>query len=52
MTFDELKESIQEEIEWLETVEGDEIECISIGNLEGILSTYFNTEIKLTKEEN
>jgi len=52
MTFDELKESIQEEIEWLETTDRDVIQCISIENLEAILSVYFNTEIKLTKEEN
>jgi hypothetical protein len=50
MTLHELKEAIQSEIEWLETCEGDEIECIGIENLEGILSKYFNTEIKLTED--
>jgi hypothetical protein len=50
MTLHELKEAIQSEIEFLETTEGDEIECIGIENLEGILSKYFNTEIKLTEE--
>jgi hypothetical protein len=50
MTLHELKEAIQSEIEFLETTEGDEIECIGIENLEGILSKYFNTEIKLTED--
>ena len=48
MTIEDLKESIQEHIEWLETSEGDEVECISIENLEGLLTEYFNTEIKLS----
>jgi hypothetical protein len=50
MTLHELKEAIQSEIEWFETTEGDEVECIGIENLEGILSKYFNTEIKLTED--
>ena len=50
MTLDELKEAIQNEIEFLETTEGDEIECIGIENLEGILSKYFNQAIKLTED--
>jgi hypothetical protein len=50
MTLHELKEAIQSEIEFLETTEGDEIECIGIENLEGILSKYFNKEIKLTED--
>ncbi len=52
MTIQDLKEAIQNEIEWLETSEGDEVECIGIENLEGILSKYFNTEIKLTQDGN
>ena len=43
-------EAIQENTEWLETTEGDEVECISIENLEGILSYYFKTTIKLTQD--
>jgi hypothetical protein len=50
MTLHELKEAIQSEIEFLETTEGDEIECIGIENLEGILSKYFNKEVKLTED--
>jgi len=50
MTLHDLKEAIRSEIEFLETTEGDEIECIGIENLEGILSKYFNTEIKLTED--
>ena len=35
-------ESIDNHIEWLETTEGDEVECISIENLEMVLKKYFN----------
>ena len=50
MTLKDLKEAIQSETEWFETTEGDDLECIGIENLEGILSKYFNTEIKLTQD--
>jgi hypothetical protein len=50
MTLHDLKEAIRNEIEFLETTEGDEIECIGIENLEGILSKYFNKEVKLTED--
>ena len=50
MTLHDLKEAIRSEIEFLETTEEDEVECIGIENLEGILSQYFNTEIKLTED--
>jgi hypothetical protein len=50
MTLYELTKAIQSETEFLETTEGDEIECIGIENLEGILSKYFNKEIKLTED--
>jgi hypothetical protein len=33
--------AIENETEWLQTTEGDEIECISIENLMGILTRYF-----------
>jgi hypothetical protein len=49
MTIHELKEAIKDNIEILSTTEEDEVECIGIENLEGILSKYFNTEIKLTE---
>ena len=33
--------AIENETEWLETTEGDTVECISIENLMGILTKYF-----------
>ena len=42
---------IQENIEYLETSEGEEIECISIENLEGILTRWFNELIKLSENQ-
>jgi len=48
-TISQLIEEIQNEVEFLQTMEFDEIECIGIENLEGILSRYFNTHIKLTQ---
>jgi len=50
MTINELIEQIQSEIEWLSTTQGDDIECIGIENLEGILSRYLGVKIKLTEE--
>jgi len=50
MNVQKLIEDIQSETEWLETSEGDEVECIGIENLEGILSRYFDFKIKLTQE--
>jgi hypothetical protein len=38
--------------EWLETTEGDEVECISIENLEGILNRIFNQQLNLTQDGN
>jgi hypothetical protein len=46
----DLIEAIEDNIEWLETLEEDEIECISIENLEGILSKFFNKTIKINKD--
>jgi len=50
MSADELVKAIQDNIEWLETTNGVEVECISIENLEPILSLLLNTEIKLSEE--
>lgn len=50
MNIQALIDQIQAETEWLETSEGDLIECIGIENLEGILSRYFDFKIKLTQE--
>jgi hypothetical protein len=50
MNVQALIKAIQAEVEFLSTSEGDEIECISIESLEGILSKYFDFKIKLTQE--
>jgi hypothetical protein len=43
-----LEEEIKENIEWLETTDFSlEVECISIENLEGILTRFFNRTITL-----
>jgi len=47
----DLIEAIQDNIEWLSTSDEDDIECISIENLEGILGLFFNKRIKLTIDE-
>ena len=49
VAVEELTYEIQQEIEWLETTEGDSIECIGIENLEGILSQFFGIKIKLSQ---
>jgi len=51
MTINDLVECIQDQIEWLSTTEEDEIKCISIENLEGILSEYFEKEIKISEND-
>ena len=43
-----LEELIQENIEWLETTEGDEVEAIAVENLETILTRFFGRRISLT----
>jgi hypothetical protein len=48
--LDDLITAIQNETEWLETTEGDEVECISIENLEGILNRIFNQQLNLTQD--
>ena len=42
-----LEEQIKENVEWLFTTDNDEVECISIENLEGILSKFFNRKMDL-----
>ena len=49
--IENLTKEIQDSIEWLATTEGDEVECIGIENLEGILTRFLNTSIKLTENE-
>lgn len=43
-----LEEEIKENIEWLSTTEDDEVECIGIENLEGILTRFFHRKISLS----
>jgi len=46
--LERLEEEIKENIEWLETTDFSlEVECISIENLEGILTRFFNRTITL-----
>jgi hypothetical protein len=40
--------AIVENIELLETTEGDTVECIGIENLEGILSKHLEGEFKIS----
>lgn len=49
MSIEELIFSIQENIEWLETTEGDTVECISIENLEILLELFLKTQIKISQ---
>lgn len=48
--LDDLIEAIQDNTEWLTTSDEDEIECIGIENLEGILKKFFNKTIKITQD--
>jgi hypothetical protein len=49
VALEELTYEIQQEIEWLETTEGDSIECIGIENLEGILSKFFGFKLRISE---
>jgi hypothetical protein len=49
--LENLKKEIGFNIEWLETSEGDVIECISIENLEGALSRFFGKRISLNPDQ-
>ena len=47
--LEKLEEEIKENIEWLETMDFSlEVECISIENLESILTKFFNRKISLS----
>jgi hypothetical protein len=50
MSIEELIEQIQNNTEWLSTTEEDDVECISIENLEGLLTTFFNKRILISEE--
>lgn len=43
-----MEEEIKENIEWLSTIDYDDIECIGIENLEAILTRFFHRKISLT----
>jgi hypothetical protein len=43
-----LEENIMEQIEWLKTTNRDEVQCISIENLESILTKFFHRKISLS----
>lgn len=47
--LDALEEEIIENIEWLSTIDDDDIECIGIENLEAILTKFFHRKITLTQ---
>lgn len=40
-----LEEIIKENVEWLHTTEEDEVECISVENLAGILSKFLGRQV-------
>ena len=52
MILKDLDVEIQMNTELLSTKEGDEVECISIENLEGILNRIFNQKLNLTQNGN
>lgn len=49
VALEELTYEIQQETEWLETTEGDSVECIGIENLEGILSQFFGVKLRISQ---
>ena len=46
----QLEEEIKENVEWLFTTDNDEVECISIENLEAILTRFFGTKVELKQK--
>ena len=49
--LDILEEGIMEQVEYLEHTEGYSIECISLENLEGILTEFFSRKITLKNKK-
>jgi hypothetical protein len=47
--LEDLVYEIQQETEYLETTEGDSIECVGIENLEGILSKFFGFKLRISQ---
>lgn len=48
--LESLEEQIKENTEWLSASNDYDVECISIENLEGILTRFFNKKITLKSE--
>lgn len=51
MTLENLIEAIQQDVEWLSTTDGDEVECISIENLEAILTKLTGSRVFISENE-
>ncbi len=49
MSIENLIEEIQDNAEFLSTTEGDDVDCIGLEILEGILSKFLNQKIKLAR---
>jgi hypothetical protein len=49
VAVEDLVYEIQQETEWLETTEGDSIECIGVENLEGILSKFVGFKLRISQ---
>ena len=47
--IEKLEEEIKENVEWLSTIDDDDIECIGIENLQSILSRFLGTTVSLTQ---
>lgn len=45
-SISDLIDEVNQDAEWLETTTGDEVKCISLENLEGIINRIFNIDIK------
>jgi hypothetical protein len=43
-----LEETIMEQVEFLQTTNNDELECISMENLEAVLTKFFGRKISLS----
>lgn len=46
--LEKLEEEIIENIEWLSTIDDDDVQCIGIENLESILTRFFKRKITIT----
>ena len=44
--IEQFQSEVKDNIEWLQTTEGDEVECISIENLEGIIKRTIGYNIR------